>query len=340
MKITLAAFTKQGGKLCLNLQQKLNTQGYDARGYSKYQLEGAQVLKDSLAEFTRKAFEVSDAIVFIGAAGIAVRAIAPFVTSKDCDPAVLVIDERGKYVIPILSGHIGGANELASIIAKVLNAQAVITTATDINGRFAVDSWAVNAGCQIMNINMIKKVSAAILNGEKVGLHSDFPVEGSLPDNVIMSDSTKVGICISDNSKQIFSETLQLMPKQYVLGIGCRRNTKYSELLNFVNFILDINGISPHAIEAIASIDLKSNENAICSLSADWKIPFHTYSANELAELPGDFSKSDFVKEITGVDNVCERAAVKANNGRLVVPKCSWDGITAALSKKDWRCRF
>ena len=340
MKITLVAFTKQGGKLCLNLQQKLNTQGYDAEGYSKHEFDGVGVLKDTLDEFTRKAFGVSDAIVFIGAAGIAVRAIASFVTTKDCDPAVLVIDERGKYVIPILSGHVGGANEIASNIAKILDAQAVITTATDINGRFAVDSWAVNAGCHIMNINMVKKVSAAILNGEQVGLHSDYPIEGSLPDNVIISDSTKVGICISDSSEQIFSQTLHLMPKQYALGIGCRKNTRYTELLNFVNFILDINGISHYEVEVIASIDLKTDENAIRSLSADWRIPFHTYSAKELAELPGDFSKSDFVKEITGVDNVCERAAVKANNGRLVVPKSSWDGITAALSKKDWRCRF
>ncbi len=340
MKITLAAFTKQGGKLCLNLQQELNRQGYDTEGHSKYQIDGAVALEESLEEFTRKAFGVSGAIVFIGAAGIAVRAIAPYVSAKDCDPAVLVIDERGKYVIPILSGHIGGANALSKIIAKILGAQAVITTATDINDKFAVDSWAVNAGCHIMNINMIKKVSAAILNGEKVGVHSDYPVEGSLPDNVIISDSTNVGICISDSFKPIFSQTLHLMPKQYTLGIGCRKNTRYTELLNFVNFILDINGISPYAIEAIASIDLKINENAIRSLSADWKIPFHTYSANELAELPGVFSKSDFVKEITGVDNVCERAAVKANNGRLVVPKCSWDGITAAVSKKDWRCIF
>ncbi len=340
MKIRMAAFTKQGGSLCLRLQQELGKQGYDIESYGKYDTEGVKPLPGSLQDFTQKAFEECQAIVFIGAAGIAVRTVAPFISSKDRDPAVLVIDEKGRYVIPILSGHIGGANKLADTVAEILGAQAVITTATDINERFAVDTWAVNAGCHIANIEKIKEVSAAVLNGEQVGICSDFPVEGRLPENVIISDDTRVGICISSVYRQCFPQTLHLVPRQYVLGIGCRKNIGCESLLDFANSVLGANGIQPCEIEAVASIDLKAGEKALLALSRQWRIPFYTYSATELSQVHGEFTGSGFVKGVTGVDNVCERAAVKANNGSLVVRKISRDGMTAAVSKKEWRCRF
>ena len=340
MKIEIVSFTKQGGELCLRLQYELNKQGYAADGHSKYNVDGVKPLADGLKDFTQKVFNDCDSIIFIGAAGIAVRAISPFVISKDRDPAVLVIDEKGRYVIPVLSGHIGGANKLAEIIAGVLGAQAVITTATDINDRFTVDTWAVNAGCHIDNIEKIKEISAAILNGEQVGICSDFPIEGELPKNVVISGNTRVGICISPDYSQCFSQTLHLVPKQYVLGIGCRKNTTYEALSGFVNSVLLKNGIRVCEIKAIASIDLKAQEEALLMLSRQWRIPFHTYSAGQLSQVEGKFTPSDFVKGITGVDNVCERAAIKANAGKLVVDKISGNGVTAAVSKKEWRCRF
>jgi Cobalamin biosynthesis protein CbiG len=340
MKIQLAAFTKNGGMLCLRLQQSLNREGHDAEGFSKADIVGLKPLVISLDEFTREAFSVCDAVVFIGAAGIAVRAAAPYIKSKDSDPAVIVIDERGKYVIPVLSGHIGGANRLSEEIASLIGAEAVITTATDINGKFSVDTWAVGLGCRIANIDKIKDISSTILNGEQVGVYSDFPVEGDLPENMVISQKTRVGICISSEYKPYYKSTLHIIPRQYVLGIGCRRDTKYEVLLDFIKFILETNSIPQEEIEAIASIDLKKNEEALLRLSREWKIPFYTYTASELSQVPGVFSESCFVKEVTGVDNVCERAAVKAHNGLLKVKKISRDGITAAVSKKEWRCRF
>lgn len=340
MRIHLAAFTKQGGQLCWRIQQELLGLGCYAEGYCTYETDGLKPLPRDLKTFTGAAFNTCDAIVFIGAAGIAVRAIAPFISSKDRDPAVLVIDETGRYIIPVLSGHIGGANRLAGIIADILSGQAVITTATDLRRMFAVDSWAVANGCHISNVGQIKYISAALLNGEQVGLVSDFPVDGSLPEGLNYSTDNRMGICIAARNKKSFEHTLHLVPKQYVLGIGCRKNIQYEALLNFVNTILAGNGIQVFEIEAIASIDLKSEEEALLTLSRQWKVPFYTYTAKELLQVTGDFNHSDFVKEVTGADNVCERAAVKASNGKLTVRKLSENGITAAIAKKEWRCKF
>ncbi|MDF2984646.1 MAG: cobalamin [Eubacterium sp.] len=340
MKIHLAAFTKQGGLLCLRLQQELLGLGCYTKGYCTYETDGLKPLPHDLKTFTGAAFDTCDAVVFIGAAGIAVRAIAPFITSKDRDPAVLVIDETGRYIIPVLSGHIGGANSLAGIIADILSGQAVITTATDIRRKFAVDSWAVANGCHISNVGQIKYISAALLNGEQVGLVSDFPVDGSLPEGLNYSTGYRAGICISSGYKQLFEHTLHLVPKQYVLGVGCRKNIQYEVLLNFVNTILAGNGIQACEIGAIASIDLKCEEEALLMLSRLWRIPFYTYTAQELLQVSGDFTQSAFVKEVTGVDNVCERAAVKASKGKLTVNKISGNGITAAIAKREWRCKF
>lgn len=340
MKIVLAAFTKQGGKLCARLQEELNRLGHCAVGYCKYYTEGIWLLNCNIQVFMENAFNTSEAIIFVSAAGIAVRAIAPFVKSKQSDPAVLVIDETAKYVIPVLSGHMGGANALALTVAGMLSAQPVITTATDCNNRFAVDSWAVKSSCHIANVDVIKHISAAILNGEKVGLYSDFPIEGELPEGISPADGQRVGICISLDNRQCFEHTLHLIPKQYVLGIGCRRNTEYEKLLGFVNSVLLQHNISKHEIKLIASIDLKAQEAALLQLSKEWKLPFHTYSAKELSLVPGKFAGSAFVKEKTGVDNVCERAAIKASEGILAVKKTCMAGMTIAIAKMEWRCTF
>ena len=340
MKIQLVSFTKQGGKLCAFLQNELNMQGHNCVGYCKYDTNGIKSLVCDIKSFTKYAFDTCEAIVFIGAVGIAVRAIAPFVKAKQSDPAVLVIDETANYVIPVLSGHIGGANDLALSLSNILSAQAVITTATDCNYTFAVDSWALKNGCNIVNVENIKYISAAILNGEKVGLYSDFPIEGDLPEGLLCSNNNRVGICISKEEKHYFEHTLHLIPRKYVLGIGCKKNIKYESLIYFIDSILLEYKISQNEIEAIASIDLKAEEAALLGLSKKWRVPFYTYSAQELYSVLGEFAESSFVKATTGVGNVCERAAIKACGGNLIVNKTCRDGITIAIAKKEWRCKF
>ncbi len=157
------------------------------------------VHKESTKEWAGKQFESADGIIFIGATGIAVRSIAPYVASKKTDPAVLVTDECGKFVISLLSGHLGGANELALQAAEALHAVPIVTTATDLEGKFAVDVFAKKNNCHIFRMKEAKEVSAALLAGEKVGFYSEFPWEGELPDGLVNCCGLRDENWISEN---------------------------------------------------------------------------------------------------------------------------------------------
>ena len=142
----------------------------------------------SLVEWVRDAFDSADALIYVGAVGICVRTIAPYIKSKTRDPAVVVIDETGRYVIPVLSGHLGGANDLARRIARLTGAEPVITTATDLAHAFSVDAWARIQGCVVENPGRIKAVSSKILAGDDIVIASDFPISGEVPEHVIVRE--------------------------------------------------------------------------------------------------------------------------------------------------------
>jgi len=284
----------------------------------------------------RERFSSMDALIFIGACGIAVREIAPYLVSKKTDPAVLCIDEKMQFVIPLLSGHIGGANDLARRLAAALGASAVITTATDVNGKFAADAWAAKNGCAISSMLLAKKVAAEILEHD-VPLVSDFPIKGALPGGIVEKTQGALGIVIGYCTKEPFAETLRLTPRVLRVGIGCRRDKDPEELAQQVDRVLAQYQIAPESICKIASIDLKTHERAICQLAETWKVPFVTFSAETLLQMPGAYALSDFVKQTTGVGNVCERAAVAAleeqerKNPKWICRKQAGNGVTVAL---------
>lgn len=341
MKARLVAFTSKGAKLGLKLRDMLSQNGCDVEGFSKTNVAGLSALTTDIKTFAKESFDCCNALLFIGATGIAVRAIAPFITSKQKDPAVIVIDENGKFVIPILSGHIGGANELAKIISELIGAVPVITTATDINHKFAVDVWATKHNCHICDISEVKYISAAVLAGEQVGLCSEFPVTGQILPELILANNGKIGISVSHSpNKSPFEHTLRLVPKQYVVGIGCRKGVLPQTLEEQFLNVLKTHEILIEAVECLATIDIKINEPAILCLCKKYNFNLRTFSSGELAEVCGDFTASDFVKSVTGVDNVCERAAVGASNGKLIVKKSSASGVTVAVAQSEWRCDF
>lgn len=288
--------------------------------------------------FYGEQFQWANALIFVGACGIAVRAIAPHIRSKTTDPAVLCIDEQGIFVIPLLSGHIGGANKLALELADRLNAQAVITTATDINGRFSVDSWAAQNGFLIGNMTIAKEISAAILEHD-VPLSSSLPIVSDLPDGVFLSETGEIGIYIGWKKLSPFHKTLNLIPKILHLGIGSRKGIDYDTIQKTISEIFERENIDKRAIKIISSIDLKSNEEGLLEFSRIENLPIIFYAAEELDAVPGSFSGSDFVKKITGVDNVCERAAmIGAEN--LVLKKTALNGITVAISAESKEVSF
>ena len=138
----------------------------------------------SLKRFAQQAMVDCDLIVFVGATGIAVRAAAPYLMGKAYDPAVIVIDEQGKFVIPLLSGHLGGANPIACRLAAMTGAEAVLTTATDVHRKLAPDVFAQRNGLKIMDFTAAKLVAAALVRGETITIYTDAAVEGAVPDEV------------------------------------------------------------------------------------------------------------------------------------------------------------
>ena len=324
MKISLIAFTERG----MDLAEKLAAA-----------LEGEAVrcpVDTSLPDWTQSRFASADALVFVGAAGIAVRAVAPYIQSKDRDPAVVVVDECGRYAVPILGGHLGGANELARRIEAVCGAEAVITTATDRNGVFAVDEWARAQGCAIPCPERIKGVSSRLLTGETVTVRADWPIAGGPPAGVELVTDGAADVIVSCRAEE--NAALCVAPRILTLGVGCRRGTSEEKIeAAFIDF-MKRHGYHEAAVARVCSIDGKAEEPGLLAFCAKKGLRFETFSAEALSAVKGDFTASEYVREITGVDNVCERSAVLGSGGgRLLCRKEASGGVTLALAEGDFR---
>ncbi len=345
MKAVIFSYTRKGAWLSLRIRKCLQALDYETEVYtSEKYVEVDSLLKKSAGckEEAKQAFQDDQVIVYIGSCGIAVRSIAPHIKNKTVDPAVISIDELGRFVIPLLSGHIGGANEIARKIAHEINAQAVITTATDINGLFAVDEWATKNNVHIGNMHAAKEIAAALVDGESVGLISKYEVDGEIPSGIVRNKKARVGIAIGDNDElKPFPVTLNLMPKAYYLGIGCRRDKALEDIEQLVLSQLSELKINIESIAGIASVDLKKDEKGLLAFAEKYRLPISFYTAAELESQQGEFSSSEFVQSIVGVSNVCERSAVAASEGgSIVLPKTSQNGVTLAIAKKDWLINF
>ena len=334
MKVSIIAFTDNGMEIAYKLSNSLSESN---------DVDFTRCGKGALSTWTEEHFSTNDALIFIGAIGIALRAIAPYIKTKTKDPAVVVVDELGQFSIPILSGHIGGANELALQISKDLGSIPVITTATDINKVFAVDTWAKSQELQILNPECIKLVSSKLLKGESVHVKSDYPIQGNLPKNVYLNDleDSRVGydviITHKDLENECKNDALLLVPQIITVGIGCRKDIIFEAIEKSILNIFENENYHILSINALASIDKKANEKGILEFAKKYDLPFNTYSAEELNSLEGDFTKSEFVKSVVEVDNVCERSAIMESNGKLIRRKdtCDGAGVTVALAIND-----
>ena len=338
MKLAVFAYSRRGCALAGRVRAALPDSEGACYTLQRFEEPGFLPIPQPSQPFYGELFQTMDALVFVGAAGIAVRSIAPHVRSKKTDPAVLCLDERGNWVIPLLSGHIGGANALAKTLAKALDARCVLTTATDVNHRFSVDTWATENGYALSSMSAAKAVSAAILEGD-VPLLSDLPVSGDLAPGLMRGSSGSVGIYIGWEKKEPFDTTLRLVPKVLRLGLGCRRGTEEEKIRSAVDGVLEAQGIDPAAIRCAASIDLKKDEEGLLRFCGHRGWPVSFYSAEELQAVPGEFTPSEFVAKITGVDNVCERAALLGAE-KLILHKTAVNGVTVALAAEKTEVRF
>lgn len=347
MQAAVFSFSKRGAELSKRIALFLSDHGYEVRlaTIPKYSEEtGVPGYEVDYKQATAEAFKDCQAVIIVGATGIAVRAIAPYLKNKLVDPAVLSLDERATFVIPLVAGHIGGANELARELAAALGGTACVTTATDVNNYFAVDEWAARNNIVIGSLNAAKDFAAALVHDDKVGLVADpeFKIVGELPTNVVMGDEPQVGMAITlDKEINPFAVTLQLIPKIVHLGIGCRRNTPLENIEALVLMTLKEMKLDLRSIAGIASVDLKKDEQGLLAFAKKYRVPATFYTAEELNELEGDFTPSNFVKSVVGVSNVCERSAVKDSGlGRLILRKTALNGVTVAIAVEDLELDF
>lgn len=350
MKLSIISFTGRGLLLSEKLAKRLcesECSIYTKCGAYSAERRTVRFVTGSIGKWAKEQLEERNALLFIGACGIAVRAIAPHLTDKLHDSPVLVMDENGQYIIPLLSGHVGGANELAVSIAEKMKAEPVITTATDINNKFAIDLFAKKNGLNIVNKNGIVKISSKILSGKSITMsveHGHLEKDAKLPESIELLEyppSQKVDVVITSEDREFEAELL-LRPKEYVIGVGCRKGKEVEKIEDFMISNLQKAGISPIQLFAMASVDVKKDEPGFLEFSRKEKIPFVTYPAEALMCIEGDFQKSEFVREKVGTDNVCERAAVKmcGAEGKLIYEKHAADGMTIAIARRDWRVSF
>ncbi|MBO4911503.1 MAG: precorrin-3B C(17)-methyltransferase [Butyrivibrio sp.] len=297
----------------------------------------------NLDSFVKDNFQKGNILIFIGAAGIAVRAIAPYIEDKTKDPAVIVIDEAGMNVIPLLSGHIGGGVREAKRIAELIGANCVVTTASDVSGEFAVDVFASDNGFAISDMKKAKEFTARLLEEKKANYEVDDEIRGLADFDIdtgysnVVRSTGDADFTISFHKDKSESGVLNLIPKCIAIGVGCKKGTPFEKLSAFIDEKLSEHNIDKRAVSVIASADIKKDEEGLVLAAKELGAEFKTFSSEVLMAQEGEFSSSEFVKSITGCDNVCERAVSACGCRKIIVSKESFDGMTFAagvLEKK------
>ena len=335
-------------------------------------------MKETVKACVDAYFGQVDAIVFVTASGIAVRSVAEHLTHKSKDPAIVCMDECSKHVISLVSGHAGGANALTQMLADVMWATPVITTATDVEGQFSIDDYAREHNLVVTDWAKAKAISAEVLatgakpvwvdeaevsqeeeknaceickeqksTGIDVG-----KIENDGCENEIGVQKLQIGshqVVITPQDVSVDAQTLQLIPRCIVAGVGCKKGIPVDKIEHAVQDAFAKAGLRMEALCAVASIDLKKEEAGLLEFCETRNVPFETYAAEELQAVPGTYSASEFVSGVTGVDNVCERSAVKyasehgmnqgerllgrqAKHGELLLRKQAYGGVTVALA--------
>lgn len=336
MKLCMIACSRDGYELGKKLKESIDFAEVELVVRTKQLPEIS--MQQSIVDFVGERFSLVDGFIFLCATGIAVRSIAPYIEKKWRDPAVLVMDDRGSFVISLLSGHFGGGNELTKRIASLCHATPVITTATDCHGIFSIDAFAKKNGCILKGYETAKTFSSDLLNGQKKRIYSALPIDGIWPEELIKVEEEDASLAdaVIDYRKR---DGLLVIPSCILIGLGCKKGKTKEEMKEAISSVLEEEGILQESICKIVSIDLKKDEEGIISTAREMGIPFETFSPEELSAVEGEFSESSFVKQVTGVSNVCERS-ICAAGGMILRKKCAKNGITVAIGRKKGGLQF
>lgn len=287
-----------------------------------------------LKNITKEFMEELDGIIFISSTGIAVRFIAPYLKSKVNDPAVVVVDVNNNFTISLVSGHLGGANELTVRVSKILDNTPVITTATDGMNIVAPDMIAKKNNLIIDNLKVCKNVASLLVNNKKVYFKDEKNIimtpKGYIKEEVVKDDMILVTNKLNISKK---NNLLKLIRRDIVLGVGCRRDTDEKKLREFVLGILEENNYDKRSVIKIGSIDVKKNEKAIISLADYLGCEFVTFNKDEINSVEADYEGSDFVFKTVGVRCVCQ-PVIYLMDGKVKIKKIKYEGMTLSIGEK------
>ncbi len=348
--VAIMAITKNGIKLAINLKDKFPS--WQVFVPSKFSNNDSRIdwFEDSTTEKIGELFKKYDSLVCIFSLGAVIRLVAPHMKDKKIDPAVVVIDDTGKFVISTLSGHLGGANKLAEDIANILGATPVITTAADVNKTIAVDLLGKEFGWQIDDDSTVTKISAFMVNEEKIGVFQDagerdwWMPEKELPKNVYlypsleeMSESDCRGfLIISDKTiqdRQLLERSVIYRPKTLVVGVGLHFDTSKDTIREGLEFCLSKFKLSPKSVAKFASIKKETQIVGLRDIAEDMKVPIDYFEKQELAGIVIP-NPSIVVQTFEGTPSVSEASAIKSSGGILVVEKQKFPpNLTIAISR-------
>ncbi len=336
--IAVWALTPNGGRLATELRGKMpGTDLYFSHGLAT-NFKGIHRFH-RLREAVRDRFGDYGAHIFIMSTGIVVRMIAPLMVHKTVDPGVLVMDEKGDHVISLLSGHMGGANRITLKVARLTGADPVITTATDINHRLAIDEAAAQKGLFIETPENIRHVSMAVIKGEAISVHDPYGYLGDALRTVTTAPylekaGTNAFLFIDHEVRPLPPKTLVLRPPSLVAGMGCNRGTPLRELKDFLTDVMDRFNLSIRSLKGLASVDLKSDETGLNRLGEELGLPLRFYGKSELESVEAILNPSAMVEKHIGIKSVCEAAAILgAGHGKLIVPKQNTKNVTVAIAR-------
>ena len=333
MRYAVITFTQHGDRIADILALSFDIDLYSKKKQSDFNFK----------EVSKKVMESYSAIIFISSTGIAVRAIAPYIKSKDIDPAVLVIDNSCNYVISLLSGHLGGANELTLEVSRLLGAQPIITTATDNLGITAPDMVAKDNGLIIEDLKKAKDIAALLVEGKKIGFFDEKGIvqtPAGYSNNLDeISGLLYVGSSESINmhlqihiASTISVPVLKLIRRNIVLGIGCRKEFSPQKMQQTVLSVLKEHNIDIRAIKSIGTVELKKDEVAINALVDYFKCELEIFTTDDIRPIQHKFEGSDFVEKTIGVRAVSE-PCVELSGARVISSKMKLDGMTLCIGE-------
>jgi cobalt-precorrin 5A hydrolase len=346
-KISVLAITKNGINIGIKLKKHFPT--WEILAPRKFQNKNKQIswYSESTTEKVVELFKKNDALICLFSLGAVIRLIAPYLEDKKTDPAIIVIDDKTNFVISVLSGHIGGANELTQKVAQKINAIPVITTAADVNKTIAVDLVGRDLGWKIEDDSTVTKVSAYMVNEEKIAVFQDAGNKNwykDLPKNVKIFNSldkmknsdSKGFLIITDKTLngEFLKESVVYRPPSLVVGVGLHWDTSKEAIKEGIDFCMQKFSLSSKSIAKLVSIKKSEDVQGLIDIGKELNIPVEYVNREELAKISAP-NPSETVKAYEGTSSVSEAAAIKISGGELIVEKQKFPpNLTIAIARK------